>query len=51
MTHVELVELDNEYKLLRKKADYLQEKLYKEAQNERTQQIQIRKLKEQIRLA
>lgn len=51
MMHVELVDLDNEYKLLRKKAEYLREKLYKENQNERNQQIQIRKLKEQIRHA
>ena len=48
---MELVDLDNEHKLLRKKAEYLREKVYKETQNERNQQLQIRKLKEQIRQA
>ena len=30
ITHTELIELDNDLKVMRHKADYMQEKLYKE---------------------
>ena len=49
--HKELVELDNELKVLAHKADYLQEKLYKEQQNEREQLKSLASLKENIKLA
>ena len=35
IVHTELVELDNEMKVLRHKADYLQEKLYKDTELEK----------------
>lgn len=35
LNYSELLELDNEYKMLRHKADYLQEKLFKEQEAER----------------
>ena len=37
IVHTELVELDNEMKVLRHKADYLQEKLYKDTELEKEQ--------------
>jgi len=51
LNHTELVELDNEYKILRHKADYLQEKLFKEQEAEKDQQKQLEKLKQQFKYA
>ena len=49
--HAELIDLDNEFKLLKKKSQYLQAKLYKETTHERDQNNQIRKLKDQVTAA
>ena len=41
IVHTELVELDKEMKVLRHKADYLQEKLYKDTELEKDQQLKL----------
>jgi regulator of replication initiation timing len=51
ITHTELVGLDNEMKVLRHKADYMQEKLYKEQQEEKEQERELDKLREKMKQA
>ena len=51
MNQEELEELDNEYKMLRHKADYLQEKLFKEQEAEREQLRILNDLKQKVKYA
>lgn len=51
LNYSELIELDNEYKMLRHKADYLQEKLFKEQEAEREQQRLLNELKQKVKYA
>ena len=45
ITHTELIELDNDLKVMRHKADYMQEKLYKETQAEKEQVQKVEQLR------
>ena len=51
LSHNELIELDNEYKILRHKADYLQEKLFKEQEAAREQQRLLHELQQKVKHA